>query len=95
MDTLGCAASILALFVHVLTSVRVWSRFLPGAAERPWAGVFVVCFLAFAGILLGIRGYHKDWPRWANGRAVFAVSISGLLIVISLFEITVRAGSQN
>ncbi|MFN0206222.1 MAG: hypothetical protein ACKVS6_07895 [Planctomycetota bacterium] len=95
MDTLGCAASLVALFVQLLTSVRVWSRFVAGTTERPWTAIIVVCVLSAAGIVLGIRGYHKDWPRWANGRAVFAVVISGLLMIISLFEITVRLGSQN
>ena len=85
MDTLGCAGGVLALVVHVLSHPRIL-RFYSGATERPrWATTFELALAVFA-ILGGMIGYHRDWPRWANGRAIVAVSTGAIIVVVALLD---------
>lgn len=87
MDTLGLAASVLALMVHIATSARTL-HFLGASSEmRPPVFSIIILLIASLGVFLGYRGYHRDWPRWANGRAMGAVFIGALLAAITLINI--------
>ena len=85
MDTLGCVGGILALLLHVATHPRIL-RFYSSVAERPqWATTLELALAAFA-IFAGVIGYHRDWPRWANGRSIVAVSTGAIILAVALLE---------
>jgi hypothetical protein len=93
MDTLGCAASLAALLVQVLTSDRLWGRSSTSPEPRPVVATVIVLILAALAVWLGAKGYHKDWPRWANGRAAFAMVVGGLLFVVCSIEAIVQVSA--
>lgn len=52
--------------------------------------ILIIMITAGSGLALGYFGYHREWPRWANGRAISAVFIGGMLTVLAAFELVVR-----
>ncbi len=90
MDTLGAAAALVGLVVHLLSHPRVVAIFGAAIAERPLAARIAVAVLALAGLGLGWAGYHREWPRWANGRSAFGICIGALLLVVTILGWVVR-----
>lgn len=92
MDTLGCAAAIAALAIHVLWHPRMLRVLEAASQERPgWARAAVLGLAAFA-LVGGVVGYHRDWPRWANGRAIVAIAAGALIGIVALLD-ALRIGS--
>ena len=81
MDTLGALASAVALLVHVGSHPRALRALSVEIDDRPAGALVAALVLSIAGIAGGAAGYHRDWPRWANGRAIFAVGAGSLVIL--------------
>lgn len=91
MDTLASLTALLALAIQILTHPRVAALFGPAAEARSVVAVGAVLVLSLGAAFLGIRGYRRDWPRWANGRALFGAVVGVLLAAVSLLDLLLRA----
>lgn len=90
MDTLAALAALAALVIQVVSHPRVLTSLGREGNERPMVALAAVAILSLAACVGGLRGYRKDWPRWANGRAAFAVAVGALLLAVSLLDAVLR-----
>lgn len=94
MDTLGCASAVIALILHIFSSPRALKIVNISRDSRSTTISIVILVFSALALALGYFGYHKDWPRWANGRAVGAIFIGALLLVITILELTTGASVE-
>ncbi|MBI3819306.1 MAG: hypothetical protein HY286_11485 [Planctomycetes bacterium] len=90
MDTLGCVSALLALAARVFSSARLLKNLGVELENRPVVLIIMILIFSALGVVLGLFGYHKDWPRWANGRAITAIFVGALILIITLLEIAAR-----
>jgi hypothetical protein len=90
MDTLGCAAGLAALLVHVACHPRILRLLSVASAERSLVSLSIALALAAFAVGAGLAGYHRDWPRWANGRAIVAVGCGCIVLLAGLGDLAGR-----